>query len=233
MSALFRQSRMHQEFAKRKPWITKFTIDGKAYGGDYDAFNDVRVGQFFEHFPDVETILELGSLEGGHTLKLAKHPTVKRVLGLEGRQGNVDKSRFVQELFKLNNVEFVCANLETVDLQTFGHFDAIFCVGLLYHLPEPWKLIAQLSRVSKHVFIWTHYAAEERAHETVNGFKGLLYQEWGAKDPLSGMSSRSFWPTLPALRDMLASSGFTHVHIITKETEHPHGPCVTLAARLE
>ena len=52
------------EFARRGPWITQFVIDGVATGGDYQVTNDRRVQQFFERFPNVHTILELGSLEG-------------------------------------------------------------------------------------------------------------------------------------------------------------------------
>ena len=45
--------------------------------------NDERVKQFFEMFPQVETILEMGSFEGGHSLALAQNPTVKKVTAIE------------------------------------------------------------------------------------------------------------------------------------------------------
>ena len=67
------------EFSRRAPWITHFTIDGVEYGGDYKP-TDRRIPQFFAHFPDVRTILELGSLEGGQTFLLAQHPGVDRSL---------------------------------------------------------------------------------------------------------------------------------------------------------
>jgi len=227
---VFRYYATNEGFEERKPWITKFNIDGREYGGNYDASNDVRIDQFFQHFPNVQTILELGSLEGGHAFRLAKHPTVKRVLGIEGRQANVDKARFVQELLGISNVEFTCVNLENADLLAFGQFDAVFCVGLLYHLPEPWRLIDQISQVSTNLFIWTHYAEKDRANETINGFRGLIYQEEGLTDPLSGLSPRSFWPTLQSLEDMLKVCGFTTIHVVEEHPEHIHGPCITLAA---
>ncbi len=43
-------------------------IDGVPYGGSFDAVNDPRLDLFFAAFPTPESILELGSLEGGHTI---------------------------------------------------------------------------------------------------------------------------------------------------------------------
>ncbi len=151
---------LRAEFAKRGPWITHFVIDGVESGGNFHALEDERVDQFFESFPNVRTILELGSLEGGHTFALARHPEVERVLGVEARASNIARARFVQELLRIENASFVEANLENADLATFGNFDAIFCSGLLYHLPEPWKLIAQLGNIAPRLFIWTHYAED-------------------------------------------------------------------------
>ena len=61
------------EFEKLQPWITRFHLEGADYGGTFDAMNDVRIAQFFEILPAVETIIELGSLEGGHSFALAKN----------------------------------------------------------------------------------------------------------------------------------------------------------------
>ena len=86
------------EFARRGPWMTQFVIDGVATGGDYQVTDDRRVQQFLERFPSVRTILELGSLEGGHTLTLARHEGVERVLAVEARAGNIDRAKFIGSL---------------------------------------------------------------------------------------------------------------------------------------
>lgn len=104
--------------------------------------------QFFESFPNLRSILELGSPEGGHTFVLAGHPGVERVLAIEGRLANVEKAKFIGSLLGISNVEFKQANLEELELTSLGQFDAIFCCGLLYHLPEPWKLISQAPLVA-------------------------------------------------------------------------------------
>ncbi len=221
---------LQKAFEELKPWITKFTINGIAYGGDFDALNDIRVNQFFRVFPDAHTILELGSLEGGHTFALSKSPGVKRVVGVEGRQSNIQKARCVQKLLDIHNVEFITGNLEELKLSLLGTFDAVFCVGVLYHLPTPWDLIKEISGLSKKLFIWTHYANETKADKTVGAYRGIIYKEFGLDDALSGMSPESFWPTLDSLKEMHTEYGFTKIQIIKNDTNHPNGPCVTLAA---
>jgi SAM-dependent methyltransferase len=221
---------LQSEFKMREPWITKFVIAGEEYGGDFNAMQDPRVDQFFDFFPAPTRILELGSLEGGHTFSLASRPSVEYVLGVEGRQTNVDKAKFLQQLLGVKNVEFVTANLEEIDLSLFGNFDVVFCSGLLYHLPEPWRLIEQIARVSPNLFIWTHYVKDDAVNTTANGYRGITYKEHGLAELLSGMSAYSFWPTLTGLQQMLKEYGFKTVDLIEDQPDHPHGPAITLAA---
>jgi SAM-dependent methyltransferase len=222
--------RLDAEFAALGRWITRFAIDGTEYGGSYDALGDPRLDLFFRCFPNVRSILELGSLEGGHTLGLAARPDVERVLGVEGRPENVRKAEFVRDLLGATNVAFVTADLETAHLSDLGRFDAVFCVGLLYHLPAPWALLSEVARVSDRLFLWTHLAEEAQASDVIAGYRGTTYREAGLEDPLSGLSPTSFWPTRASLIEMLGRSGFRKVQVIEADPAHPHGSCLTLAA---
>lgn len=223
---------LQQKFTRLGPWIFQFRIDGEDYGGGISAVGDARIDQFFGFVPTPSTILELGSLEGAHTFLLAARPGVKRVLGLEGREANLGKARLVQELLHAGNVEFSKANLEHAALASFGTFDAVFCSGLLYHLPEPWKLIEQLPAVAPHLFIWTQYAAENEAHDVGRGLRGKIHGEGGPDEPLSGMSATATWLTLDSLRELLVSSGYRKVEIIHDDPRHPNGPAVTIGATM-
>jgi hypothetical protein len=219
------------EFARRGPWITHFVIEGVASGGDYQVINDRRVQQFLERFPNVRTILELGSLEGGHTFALARQPGVERILAIEARAANIEKAKFIGSLFGVSNVQFKQANLEQSQLATLGYFDAIFCCGLLYHLPEPWQLISQLPLVAPSLFVWTVYAEENEATIEIDGLLGREYVEGGLNEPLSGLSPKSIWLTLPSLLEALKRSGYRQIEIIEK-AQNPNGPAVSLAASL-
>jgi hypothetical protein len=218
------------EFAKLGPWVFQFRIDGQDYGGAISAIGDARVEQFFRFASKTATVLELGSLEGAHTFILAQRPGVKRVLALEGREFNLRKSRFVQELLHVANAEFAQANLENSDLAAFGKFDAVFCSGLIYHLPEPWKLISQLPALAPNLFIWTHYEADTDSEIVSDGLRGKIHPEGGAADPLSGMSATATWLTLESLIAALTKSGYASVHVIDNDLSHPNGPAVTIGA---
>ena len=224
------KAELTSEFAKLAPWIFKFRIDGADYGGAISAAGDPRVDQFFQLAPAAETILELGSLEGAHTFMLAERRGVRRVLALEGRELNLRKAKFVQTLLHAQNVEFAQANLEESDLSAFGKFDAIFCSGLIYHLPEPWKLIEKLPSIAPKLFIWTHYAPDAKAEVISNDLRGKIFVEGGSEEPLSGMSPTSMWLTLGSLITSLTRSGYESVHVIHNDLTHANGPAVTLGA---
>lgn len=218
------------EFEKRKPWITKFEIQGKTYGGNFDAMNDARVAQFFEQLPNVKTVLELGSLEGGHSFALAKNDQVTSVKAIEIRPANIEKAKFVQNLLGDTKVDFIEADLEKVKLTDFGQFDAVFCSGLLYHLPKPWELLEQFKDISPNVFIWTQYADEKSAKKVVNGYRGKWYREGSWLDPLSGRSRYSFWLSLGSLMQILTESDFKQTFIIENNLTHQNGWAITLAS---
>jgi SAM-dependent methyltransferase len=217
-------------FRLRGPWTTRFVIGRRAYGGRFDALTDARVDWFFEAFPGVATILELGSLEGGHTFALAARPGVRRVLGLEGRAANVRRARYVQKLLRVENVAFAQADLETTPLAPFGDFDAVFCCGLLYHLPRPWELVGEMARVAPRLFLSTHVAPADRPRVWRGGYEGSPYPELGLKDPLSGLSPESFWPTREELERMLRDHGYRTITAVCDHPDHPHGPAITLTA---
>ena len=225
-------SDLNAEFARLGPWIFQFRIGGQDYGGGISAVGDGRIDQFSRFAPEAETILELGSLEGAQTFILARRPGVRRVLALEGREANLRKARFVQELLQVRNVEFAQANLEHAELAQFGKFDAVFCCGLLYHLPEPWKLIAQLPAIAPTLFIWTQYAAEEEAMDIEHGLRGKIHGEGGPDEPLSGLSPTAMWLTLPSLRSVLSAAGYQRIDIIHDDPKHANGPAVTIGARM-
>jgi methyltransferase family protein len=220
------------EFEKLAPWIFQFQIDGHDYGGAISAAGDVRVERFFRFAPNAANILELGALEGAQTFILAERPGVKKVLALEGRAANLRKARFLQELLRAENAEFAQANLEETDLSSYGKFDAVFCCGLLSHLPKPWELIQQLPSIAPILFIWSAYVAENEAMELPNGMRGKIQSEGGPDAPLSGLSPNSVWLTLGSLITSLTTNGYGSVHVIDNDLTQAFGPAVTIGATI-
>lgn len=218
------------EFARLGPWIFKFRIGGVDYGGEIGAGGDIRLRQFFAFAPNPKRILELGSLEGAHTIQLAAHPGVEEVVAIEGRAANIAKAQLVKRLLGAENIRFVQGNLEEIQLSAFGQCDAVFCAGLLYHLPEPWHLVEQLGQLAPKLFLWTHYADDLSANETRHGCRGLIHREGGPNEPLSGMSETAFWPTLGSLLNLLTASGYETIQVLKNDPHHQNAPAVTIAA---
>lgn len=230
-------AQLTREFESRKPWVNKFVIEGHEYGGTiWDPRRDPRMPHFFQNFPHVETVLDLGCLEGAESFRIAAElPNVKRVLGLDINPHNLEKANFVKGLVAADKVTFALANLEVAPLTSHGRFDVVFCCGVLYHLPEPWKLIEQISLVTDQLFMWTHYAPQADGTVIRNGYRGLLYEEPSAKGnepgPESGHSPQSFWPTRAGVQDMLRQYGFNTVRFLHETPEPAPRPNVTLMAR--
>src|SRR5262245_31816402 len=188
------------------PWWFRFEADGEAFGGQVPRDTE-KVELFFDwarRLGKVETILELGAHEGNHTLQLATGEGVTRVVALEGREDNVRRARLVLEAFPSPKVDFRHYNLERFDPSEFPRFDAVFCSGLLYHLPEPWTLIRKVSGLCRLLYLDTHYAASEEVR--VGPYRGRWHPE--GPDPLSGLSARSFWFTFLDLALVLMENGF-------------------------
>lgn len=198
------------EFAARvralDPWWFEFEAGGHSFGGRVPRDTN-KVDLFFDwahRFGRVESILELGAHEGSHTLQLAGRPGVGRVVALEGREDNVRRAHLVLEAFGRTNVEFRHYNLERFEAAEFKAFDAVFCSGLLYHLPEPWTLIRKVARICRFLYLDTHYSPTDEA--AVGPYAGRWYEE--GQDPLSGLSGRSFWLTFKDLVLLLMENGF-------------------------
>jgi SAM-dependent methyltransferase len=223
---------LSSEFAKLAPWIFQFRIGEDEYGGTIGAGSDARVDQFFRFAPNVATILETGSLEGAQTFLLAQQPGVRRVLAIEGREANLRKARFVQRLLGVKKAEFVQGNLEEMDLSRFGTFDAVFCCGLLYHLPKPWEFLNRLPSVAPILYLWTAYCGDREAIDLPDGMRGKIHGEGGLNEPLSGLSPTATWLTLDCLLACLAAAGYERVEVIQDEPNHVNGCMVTIGARL-
>jgi 2-polyprenyl-3-methyl-5-hydroxy-6-metoxy-1,4-benzoquinol methylase len=213
------------------PWWFRFDRDGASFGGTVERDRE-KTEWFFSAVArlggEPRRILELGSHEGSHSLQLAGHPSVAEVVALEGRRENLARASFVKEAFgdrKIVFREYNIERLEPGDLD--GPFDAVFCAGLLYHLPRPWALIERLRVVTRRdLFLDTHYATEAAA--TVEGHEGRWVAE--GVDPLSGLSASSFWLTREDLTATLERNGFA-VRAVLDLPHARNGPRVFVMAR--
>ncbi len=100
-------------------------------------------------------IADLGCLEGGYTAELARQGY--NSLGIEVRDDNIKKCQYASKKLNLPNLKFVQDDVRNV--AKHGKFDAVVCLGLLYHLDNPvafLKLIGEQTR--RTLVLDTHYA---------------------------------------------------------------------------
>lgn len=217
-------SSLPQAAAALGPWWFRFEYNGVPFGGAVERDRE-KTDWFFSALASLggqpRRILELGSHEGSHSLQLAERSFVEEVVALEGRPATLARALFTKRVFGDRKVVFRQYDVERLEPADVGQrFDAVFCAGLLYHLPRPWDLIERLPALtSRFVFLDTHYAAAREV--TVEGHAGSWFAE--GRDPLSGLSPYSFWLTLEDLTHTLRSRDFT-VRCFRDMPEFPKGP---------
>ncbi|GIW79286.1 MAG: hypothetical protein KatS3mg105_1093 [Gemmatales bacterium] len=195
------------------------------------------------------SVLELGPYRGHHTFMLDKLGA-KRIVAVEGREGNLRECEKVKERFGLEKATFVLQNIEELadgaEPRFHGPFDLVFCLGLLYHLPDPVKALCWCRRQAPSLFLGTHYVEPAEAdryttsHFTAdaslerNGqrFHGLWYHEKGREHGPAGLSPRSFWPYEPDLIAMLELAGYRRIHVLGRDLQ-AGWPHITILAKAE
>lgn len=216
------------------PWITGFTAAGQNYGGQYYAEYDTRIQAFLGWLGDrrgkIGRVLECGCLEGGHTSALAKAMPQAQVVATDARQSNLEKAALLTRIRNYQNVRFFPDDLEEPAASLRDNYDAIVCIGLLYHLRHPEVFLARAAKSAPVLWLWTIYCAESAVAVSENDYRGRMHGEPTAH-PLSGMREQSFFPTLGSLVEMTLAAGYQRVEIVDREiTKNGNGPAVMFCA---
>jgi SAM-dependent methyltransferase len=172
------------------------------------------------------SIIDVGCLEGGHTVEFARAGMI--ATGLEVRASNFENCLYVQRNLSLPNLRFVQADANQIALH--GPFDAVFACGLLYHLDQPRAFLAEASKACRRIILLhTHIAqaaeTPARARHGLSplaeneGASGRWYTEHNAppQEQLNAMreaswaNTRSFWLEKKFLLQTLLDVGFDTV----------------------
>jgi len=159
-------------------------------------------------------------------------------LGVEGQASNYEKCKLLKDYFAWPNLNFLLADVKDLNSKQHGLFDVILCCGLLYHLDEPMKFLAQMDTLLQQqgmLFLDTHIAPEnDEALATChfkdelsdivsiesNGeiYQGRWYHEYHNETEKAAWTSasnhKSFWLTHDSLIRALSNVGFSHIYKI-------------------
>jgi hypothetical protein len=216
-------------------WFTAFTFNGKNYGtSDYFAERDSRMWPFIRRIKasgrEPSAILECGCLEGGHTTILSREFPAAHIRAVDARPENLAKARLLAELRGCRNIEFLQDDLDEPRAAFDRNYDAVFCVGLLYHLRWAGRFLDSACRVSPLLWLQTHYCPEGDASAAPDRPRGRVHPEL-TSHPLSGVRPESVFPTLEALIELLWAAGYTGIELVGREyTPNGAGPAILLCA---
>src|SRR6476620_11158911 len=169
-------------------------------------------------------VLDLACLEGLYAIEFAQHGA--QAVGIEIREANLAKARFVKELLGLDNLTLRKDDVRNLSFDKYGAFDTVLCLGILYHLdsPDVFDFVFRMAEVcTRCLVIDTHFSLTRQVSRTYKGkeYWGSLFNEHAADTTPEERESNvwasidnvnSFWLTRPSLYNLLAHAGFTSVY---------------------
>jgi hypothetical protein len=193
-------------------------------------------------------ILELGPLEAGHTYMMHKGGA-KSITAIEANSRSYLKCLCVKEIFGLDRAGFVYADAQVYTSECTEDFDLCVASGILYHMTQPVEFIKNIARMSKTLFIWTHYYDEslkdranlarqfEEPHEIEVDGQTYTVSKRNYEEALKwagfcgGGKPWAHWLTRDSLMQALQLSGFDIKSISFDNQNHPNGPSLALVAQ--
>lgn len=164
-----------------------------------EVVREVR-GQF-----DMKSALDVGCGVGYFAKGLADLDF--SVVAIDGRSENI-----LEAQRRYPDLKFSVANAEELQAESPGIYDFVLCVGLLYHLENPFRAIRGLFAVTgKLLFV------ESMCVPGAEPALELLDEGHGENQ---GLNYVAFYPTESCLVKMLYSSGFPHVYGLRHRPAH-------------
>ena len=130
------------------------------------------------------------------------------VVAIDGRDQNIAEARR-----RYLGIDFICMDAESDAFSKVGVFDFVLCVGLLYHLENPFRAIRNLHAATGEVlFLESMIAPGSKPQMS-------LIDETRVED--QGLNHVAFYPTESCCVKMLYRSGFPHVYRFKSLPTHP------------
>ena len=154
---------------------------------------------------NVKRAVDVGCGQGYFTHLL--HQFGLDVTGIDGRNMNVEVAKS-----KYPMVRFLTGNIEHTETCGMGTFDLVLCLGLLYHLENPFCAIRNLFGLTKQILIIETRVVPSRWSISV------LFEEVSSDD--QGLDFIAFIVSQKCLVEMLYKAGFKYVYLTKDLPDH-------------
>ncbi|WP_428696427.1 class I SAM-dependent methyltransferase [Stappia sp.] len=193
-------------------------------------------------------ILELGPLEGAHSLMLQTRGAGS-VVSIEANTRAYLKCLIIKNIYSLDKVNFILGDFGKY-LSGSVNFDTCIACGVLYHMSDPVALIEGMCRSSSTVCIWTHYYDEEiirgredlrprfgeretsnyRGVDVVTSAQTYIQEVLDWRGFCGGAERVTRWIERDSMLAVFDALGFD-VEVDQDEPLHPNGPAITFVAK--
>lgn len=237
-------------------WSTAFRdLDGKSLtSGVFDGTNDPRLEWLVSNLNvKNKKILELGPLEGAHSIFLEKLGA--EILAIEANIGAFLRCLIVKNQYSLN-AKFLLGDFNSLKIEG-DQFDLVLASGVLYHMSDPVSFLEKFSKCSDNLFLWTHYFENDLSLWNSNLKEQLNNGKWNYKEPeivkfrdievkiikqkygeslgwsgfCGGPQDYSYWIDKNDLLNLLRTLGYRDIDLAFDEPFHQNGPSFCIYAR--
>ena len=190
--------------------------------------------------------LDIGCHEGFYSLAMARRG-MKRVLGIDAREENLNRARFVAAAMGVDNVGYAPGRVETLTQDPGRQFDLTLFLGVLYHVEDPMRCLREVAAVTRELCVIETQVVEEidgyaewGSRDWTRPYQGILAVidesgEFDAGNRETGVSPMATCPSPKALLFMLKHAGFRDAEILLPPygsyEQHARGKRVVCAAR--
>jgi len=171
-------------------------------------------------------VADIGCHEGFYSVALARLG-VPEILGIDVRETNLAKARFVSEVLAVRAVRYKLGNCEQLSPADYGTFPLTLCLGLLYHLENPMLCLRNLAALTEEVCLVETQVIDEIVGRAEWGsrawsrpYSGVLAlidetpEHFSDKGSETGATPLSTCPSPRALEVMLLHAGFRRIEFL-------------------
>jgi hypothetical protein len=224
-----------EQQALSKTWFYPFRLPGGQVtptydGGALDAIHATRLAmlqsavraEFGESIAD-RSVIDIACHQGWFSTKIAQMGA-QDVLAVDAREEHVADATLIRDTLGLRNLRIAQSDVHALTPQTFGTFDIVLMLGLIYHLENPVGALRVARALAKRLCLvetqivpgmtgMVDYGSY-RFVRPLKGSFGIIDETEETHGPEASTTGICLVPSLDALFWILRKVGFSRVELL-------------------